>query len=114
MALQGRLPQLSKLATDAMNAMGFKQISGRPYEFIGSIDGQHDKYKMAALITLMPLRLQQGTYVMSLDMNGEQMVKSRMVTLEDVAKLVGYSGVVKEIITIVGRKENNDNDNKHE
>ena len=91
--------------------MGFKQISGRPYEFIGSVASQHNDYGMAALITLMPLKLQQGTYVMSLDMNGEQMVRARLVTLEDVAQVVGYSGVVKEVLSVVGRKENNDNDN---
>lgn len=108
MALSQKLPKLSRFAIDAMAAMGFKQINGRPYEFIGSVAGEHDGYGMAALITLMPLKLQQGTYIMSLDMNGEQMVKARLVTLEDIAKVVGYSGFVKEVLTIVNQKENDD------
>jgi hypothetical protein len=91
--------------------MGFRQISGRPYEFIGNVAGQHNNYGMAAIITLIPLKLQQGTYVMSLDMNGEQMVKTRLITMEDLAQVVGYSGVVKEVLSVVSRKEKNDNDN---
>lgn len=102
------LPKLSKFALDALAAMGFKPISGRPYDFIGSVKQQHEEYPMAALLTVMPLQLQQGTYVISLEMNGEQMVKARMATLEEVANIVGYAGVVKEILTIVGRKENED------
>lgn len=108
MARAGKLPKLSGFCLDALEAMGFKPISGRPYEFIGSVKQQHDEYPMAALLTVMPLQLQQGTYVISLEMNGEQMVKARMATLEEVASIVGYAGVVKEILTIVGRKENDD------
>lgn len=75
------------------------------------VKSQHSKHDMAALLTIVPLKLQQGNYVVSLEMNGEVMVKTRMATLEDVANIVGYAGVVKEIITIVKRKENHDDDN---
>jgi hypothetical protein len=110
MALQARPSKHSKFVIDAMTAMGFRQISGRPYEFIGNVAAQHNDYGMASIITLIPLKLQQGTYVMSLDMNGEQMVKTRLVTLEDLAQVVGYSGVVKEVLSVVSRKENDDSD----
>ena len=85
--------------------MGFKQISGRPYEFIGSVKSQADDYGMAALLTVMPLKLQRDTYVISLEMNGEQMVKSRLAKLDDIANLVGYAGVMKEILSTVDGKE---------
>jgi hypothetical protein len=88
--------------------MGFKQIADRPYEFIGSVKGQHDDYGMAALLTVMPLKLQKDNFVISLDMNGEQMVKSRLAKLDDIANLVGYAGVMKEILDNVNQKENDD------
>jgi hypothetical protein len=39
------------------------------------------------------------------------MVKARLVTLEDIAVLVGYSGVMKEMLDFVDRKENDDDNN---
>lgn len=93
-----------------MAEMGFKPISGRPYEFIGTVKHQQDDYGMAALLTLMPLQLQKDNFVVSLEMNGEQMVQTRLAKLEDIANLVGYAGVVKEILDTVNRKENDDND----
>lgn len=92
-----------------MAQMGFKAISGRPYEFIGTVKHQQDDYGMAALLTVMPLKLQKDTYVVSLEMNGEKMVQTRMVQLDDIANLVGYAGVSKEILDTVNRKENDDN-----
>jgi hypothetical protein len=106
MSQLGKLPRLSKYVIDTLKTMGFRNITDRPYDFIGSVKGQHDDYGMAALLTVIPLKLQNDTFVVSLEMNGEQMVKARLVTLEDIATLVGYSGVVKEILDYVDRKEN--------
>ena len=106
----GKLPKLSKYVVDSMKTMGFRAISGRPYDFIGMVKGQHDDYGMAALLTVVPLKLQSDTFVISLEMNGEQMVKTRMAKLDDIADLVGFSGVAKEILDSVDRKENDDND----
>jgi len=53
----------------------------------------------------MPLKLQKDTYIISLEMNGEQMVKSRLAKLDDIANLVGYAGVMKEILSTVDGKE---------
>lgn len=111
MAQLGKLPKLSKFTVGMLNEMGFRSITDRPYDFIGSVKGQHDDYGMAALLTVMPLKLQNDTFVISLEMNGEQMVKARLAKLEDIATLVGYSGVVKEMLDFVDRKENDDNDN---
>lgn len=111
MAQLGKLPKLSKFTVGMLGEMGFRPITDRPYDFIGSVKGQHDDYGMAALLTVMPLKLQNDTFVISLEMNGEQMVKARLAKLEDIATLVGYSGVVKEMLDFVGRKENDDNDN---
>lgn len=101
----------SRFAIDALKKMGFRQIQDRPYEFLGMVKSQHSEHDMAALLTIVPLRLQQGNYVISLEMNGEVMVKTRMATLEDVANIVGYAGVVKEVLTLVRKKENDDNEN---
>jgi len=111
MALLGKLPKLSKFVTDSLQKMGFKPISGRPYEFIGSIKIEGSKYGMAALLTVMPLKLQSDNFVISLDMNGEQMVKARLATIDDIATLVGYAGVTKQILDEVNRKENDDYSN---
>lgn len=88
--------------------MGFKPIADRPYEFIGSVKAQLDDYGMAALLTVMPLKLQKDTFVISLDMNGEQMIKARMAKLDDIANVVGYAGVMTEILSYVNQKENDD------
>jgi len=101
----GKLPKISQFALDNLSEMGFKAINGRPYEFIGSVKSQTDDYGMAALLTVMPLKLQRDTYVISLEMNGEQMVKSRLAKLDDIANLVGYAGVMKEILSTVDGKE---------
>lgn len=111
MAQLGKLPKLSKFVIDTLKTMGFRTITDRPYDFIGSVKGQHDDYGMAALLTVIPLKLQDDTFVVSLEMNGEQMVKARLVTLEDIAVLVGYSGVMKEMLDLVDRKENDDDKN---
>ena len=108
MALTGKLPKLSNFVTKSLGEMGFKPIADRPYEFIGSVKGQHDDYGMAALLTVMPLKLQPDNFVISLDMNGEQMVKARLAKLDDIANLVGYAGVMKEILHNVNQKENDD------
>lgn len=89
--------------------MGFRGIEGRPYEFIGSVKSQVDDYGMAALLTVMPLKLQKNTFVITLDMNGERMIETRMATLDDIANVVGYAGVMKDILSIVNQKENDDN-----
>lgn len=101
----GKLPKISQFVLDNLSEMGFKAINGRPYEFIGSVKSQTDDYGMAALLTVMPLKLQKDTYVISLEMNGEQMVKSRLAKLDDIANLVGYAGVMKEILSTVDGKE---------
>jgi len=101
----GKLPKISQFFSDSLSEMGFKAINGRPYEFIGSVKSQTDDYGMAALLTVMPLKLQRDTYVISLEMNGEQMVKSRLAKLDDIANLVGYAGVMKEILSTVDGKE---------
>jgi len=101
----GKLPKISQFVSDSLSEMGFKAINGRPYEFIGSVKSQTDDYGMAALLTVMPLKLQRDTYVISLEMNGEQMVKSRLAKLDDIANLVGYAGVMKEILSTVDGKE---------
>lgn len=98
---------MSQFVLDNLSEMGFKAINGRPYEFIGSVKNQNDDYGMAALLTVMPLKLQRDTFVVSLEMNGEQMVKSRLAKLDDIANLVGYAGVTKEILSTVDRKEKN-------
>jgi hypothetical protein len=108
MALSAKLPKLSRFVIDSLAQMGFKQIDGRPYEFIGSIKSQDNDYGMAALLTVMPLKLQTDNFVISLDMNGEQMVKTRLAGLDDIANLVGYAGVTKQILDAVNRKENDD------
>jgi hypothetical protein len=59
MAPTGKLPKLSSFVIQSLNQIGFKQIADRPYEFIGSVKGQHDDYGMAALLTVMPLKLQK-------------------------------------------------------
>lgn len=110
MAQLGKLPKLSSFTVGMLKDMGFRSITDRPYDFIGSIKGQHGEYGMAALLTVMPLKLQNDTFVISLEMNGEQMVKARLAKLEDIATLVGYSGVVKEMLDSVDRKENDEND----
>lgn len=109
MAPTGKLPKISQFVLDSLKEMGFKQISGRPYEFIGSVQSQVDDYGMAALLTVMPLKLQKDTFVISLEMNGEQMVKSRLAKLDDIANLVGYAGVMKDILSSVEGKETHDN-----
>lgn len=111
MAHTGKLPKLSQFVLDNLKQMGFKQISGRPYEFIGSVASQVDDYGMAALLTVMPLRLQKDAFVISLEMNGEQVVKARIAKLDDIANLVGYAGVVRDILTTVDGKETHDNQN---
>lgn len=109
MALTGRLPKLSNFVTDSLAEMGFRPIADRPYEFIGSVKHQNDDYGMAALLTVMPLKLQADTFIVSLEMNGEQMVKTRLAKLDDIANIVGYAGVVKEILTTVEGKETHAN-----
>lgn len=106
MAHLGKLPKLNKFTVDSLKEMGFRPITDRPYDFIGNVKGQHDDYGMAALLTVIPLKLQSDTFIISLEMNGEQMVKTRLAKLEDVANLVGYSGVMKEMLDSVSRKEN--------
>lgn len=108
MAPTGKLPKLSNFVIQSLSQIGFKQIADRPYEFIGSVKGQHDDYGMAALLTVMPLKLQKDNFIISLDMNGEQMVKARLAKLDDIANLVGYAGVMKEILHNVNQKENDD------
>jgi len=109
MAPTGKLPKISHFVLDSLGEMGFRPISGRPYEFIGTVKSQSSDYDMAALLTVMPLKLQNDTYVISLEMNGEQMVKSRLAKLDDIANLVGYAGVMKDILSTVDGKENDAN-----
>lgn len=109
MAPTGKLPKISQFVLDSLGEMGFRPISGRPYEFIGTVKSQASDYDMAGLLTVMPLKLQTDTYVISLEMNGEQMVKSRLAKLDDIANLVGYAGVMKDILSTVDGKENHAN-----
>lgn len=95
--------------------MGFRKITDRNYEFIGVIDSQLDDYGMAGVLTVMPLKLQPDSFVISLDVNGEQMVKARIAKLDDIANLVGYAGFMKDVLSNVNRKEKDDSqDNQHQ
>lgn len=114
MAQVGRLPRLSSFVVDSLAQMGFKQITDRPYDFIGTVKSQADDYGMVGVLSVMPLKIQSDTFVISLDINGEQMVKSRMAKLDEIANLVGYAGVTKEILSIVNRKETNDSSRKNQ
>lgn len=110
MVHHGKLPKISQFVLGSLGEMGFKPISGRPYEFIGSVQSQVDDYGMAALLTVVPLKLQKDTFVVSLEMNGEQMVKARLAKLDDIANLVGYAGVMKDILST--KEETNGNNDK--
>jgi hypothetical protein len=50
----------------------------------------------------MPLKIRRDEFVVSLEVNGEVMVQTRIVKLDDIVSLVGYSGVIKEILTLKG------------
>lgn len=95
---------------DSLKEMGFRLISGRPYDFIGTVKGQHGDYGMAAMLTVIPLKLKKDTYIVSLEMNGEKMVVARLAKMDEIAVLVGHSAVVKEITDSV-QKENDVNTN---
>lgn len=111
MAQAGKLPQLSKREIESLRSMGFRPITGRPFDYIGlvksQLEGEHD---MAALLTVVPLKIKRGHYIVSLQMNGETMVNARMVVMEDIANLVGYSGFMKDVLSIT-EKETHGNDN---
>jgi hypothetical protein len=103
MALPRGLSPLSKDVVMVLRQAGFKQIQGRPFEFIGVIPAQTEDLKpMAGLLTVMPLKIRRDEFVVSLEVNGEVMVQTRIVKLDDIVSLVGYSGVVKEILTLKG------------
>lgn len=103
MALPKGLSPLSKDVVMTLRQAGFRQIQGRPFEFIGMIPAQTEDLKpMAGLLTVMPLKIRRDEFVVSLEVNGDTMVKTRVVKLDDIINLIGYSGVVKEILTLKG------------
>jgi hypothetical protein len=89
-----------------MQLMGFRQIQGRNTQFLGMLKSQVEGFsEMAALVTLMPLMLDKEKFVLSLEINGHLVVSAKMVTLDEVADIVGYQGVISDILKAAGDKE---------
>lgn len=82
-----------------ISLLGFRPLAAMPNTFIGNIESQTLNVPFVAMLTVMPLRLQQDKFVFSLAINGTQHEMSKVGTLEDLKHIIDTSVLLQDITT---------------